>query len=137
MKINFIIALIIRTCFECLAQDQVIGMYFTPEKDGKIQIYKEGTKYFGKIVPITNNNRKDDKNPDEKLRSRPLAGLVILQDFEYKNGQWENGTIYDANSGKLYSCTMWFESNDLKKLNLRGFIGISLFGRNAIFERVP
>ncbi|MFN0048470.1 MAG: DUF2147 domain-containing protein [Cytophagales bacterium] len=137
MKTKLIVALIIAISFGGFAQDQVIGIYFTPEKDGKIQIYKEGNKYFGKIISIPNNNRKDDKNPDEKLRSRSVIGLVLLQNFEYKNGQWQNGTIYDVDSGTLYSSTLWFDGNDLKKLNLRGFVGISLFGRTATLERVP
>lgn len=133
LSLLFVLNLVLMAAF---AQDQVLGMYWTPKKDGKIHIYKEGAQYFGKIVPTNNNGRKDDNNPDEKLRSRPLAGLAFLQNFTYKNGQWEGGTIYDPDNGKTYSSTMWFEGKDLIKLNLRGFIGFSFLGRTAVFERV-
>jgi uncharacterized protein (DUF2147 family) len=137
MRQAILISVAIFICTISNAQDQALGMYFTPEKDGKIQIYKEGNKYFGKIVPINNNNRKDINNPDEKLRSQPLAGLAFMKNFEYNGKEWENGTIYDPDNGKTYSSSMWFENNDYSKLKVRGFIGFSLLGRTAVFERVP
>jgi uncharacterized protein (DUF2147 family) len=134
---SILIATAIFSCYNSNAQDQVLGMYFTPEKDGKVQIYKEGNKYFGKIVPIDNKGTKDVNNPDEKLRNKPLAGMAFMQNFEYKGKEWENGTIYDPDDGKTYSSTMWFNGKDLTKLNVRGFVGISILGRTAVFERVP
>jgi len=73
------------------------------------------------------------KNKNEKLRSRNLKDLIMLKDFEYNDGVWDGGEIYDAYSGKKYSCTMKLEK---EKLNIRGYIGISLLGRTAIWEKV-
>ena len=39
---------------------------------------------------------------------------------------WEDGTVYDAKSGKTYSGTIGFEAKD--KLKLRGYIGKSWMG---------
>ncbi len=117
------------------AQDQILGTYFTPQKDGKIQIVKVGSKYVGKILPTQNNTRKDVHNPDVKLRNRDLGGLEILSGFEFKDGKWINGTIYDPDNGKTYDCILSFDG-DLSKLNVRGFVGFSMFGRTEIFERV-
>ena len=68
-------------------------------------------------------SKKDDKNKDKNLRSRKLKDLIILTDFVYRDGVWDDGEIYDAYSGKTYSCTMKL-TND--KLTLRGIL-VSLY----------
>ena len=115
--------------------DRLIGVWLTESKD-EVKIYKEAGKYFGKgVVTPKNKTRLDDKNPDEKLRSRRLADAMILKDFEYlgKN-RWGKGTIYDPNNGKTYKCTVTMKSQD--EIKVRGFIGISLIGRTETWPRV-
>jgi uncharacterized protein (DUF2147 family) len=116
--------------------DRIVGTYWSPEKDGKIQIYKQGTKYFGKVLS-GKKARKDDQNPDPALRSRDVIGANIFENFGYdaKAGEWTDGTIYDPNNGKTYDCKLWLEQSGAVMM-ARGFIGISLFGRTAKFERV-
>jgi uncharacterized protein (DUF2147 family) len=114
--------------------DAVVGTWLTSDKNGKIQIYKEGNKYFGKIV-WGKENRKDTHNPDPALRSRDLLGSVILSNFVHAGGnKWEDGKIYDPNNGKKYSCNMKLKDNNT--LEIRGYIGISLFGRTEVWTRL-
>ncbi len=78
--------------------------------------------------------RLDDLNPDPELRSRPLDGITILHEFEYKGDHvWKGGTIYDPNSGKSYKSSMTLV--DENTLRVRGYIGISLFGRSDTWTR--
>ena len=104
-----------------------------------MQITKAGDKYVGKIIwlqyPDTNGHAKmDTKNPEESKRSRPIVGLAILEGFSFNGSdKWEDGKIYDPASGKTYSCYMWLQ--DHKTLKLRGYIGISLLGRNETWRR--
>ncbi|MFC2131290.1 DUF2147 domain-containing protein [Bacteroidota bacterium] len=120
--------------------DAVIGIWLTQDKDSKIEIYKKGDKYYGKIIWLKEPNRKgkpkvDDKNPDPKKQDRAIMGLVILKRFVYDDDyEWEDGEIYDPKSGKTYSCNMEL-SKDKKTLEVRGYIGISLFGRTAVWTR--
>ena len=86
--------------------DVILGEWLSQEKDGKISIYKQGDKYYGKISWGKTPGRKDAKNPDAKLKNRDLIGLVILQDFKYTGSAWDNGKIYDPNSGKTYDCIL-------------------------------
>jgi uncharacterized protein (DUF2147 family) len=59
----------------------------------------------------------------------------LLKSFEYTEGNtWEDGTIYDAENGKTYQCKLSMEGDN--KLNVRGFIGISLMGRTDVWKRV-
>ncbi|PST83492.1 DUF2147 domain-containing protein [Pedobacter yulinensis] len=120
-------------------KDAIIGRWLNPSGEGQIEIYKRGTKYFGKLAwmkePNENGKPKlDAKNPDAKLRSRQLLNLEILRDFEFEDGEWTNGKIYDPKSGKTYSCNISLKGQD--KMSVRGYIGISLIGRSETFTRV-
>ena len=139
MKKNLSFLIILCTCAITLSAQQVnadliSGEWLTAPKDAKILIYKQANKYYGKINWGETSGRKDDKNPDASLRSRDLLGTVILKDFVF-NGKdkWEDGSIYDPNNGKTYSCHIKLKDN--KTLEVRGYIGISLLGRTEIWTR--
>lgn len=112
--------------------DKIIGIFWSPKKDAKIEIYKKGHTYFGKSIWVA-VPRKDIENPNASLRKREILGLEILSNFTYKNDEYSNGFIYDPESGKTYNCKMSLNGD---KLKVRGYIGISLLGRTEIFERI-
>jgi uncharacterized protein (DUF2147 family) len=113
-------------------QDLVVGIWLSAEKDGKITIYKQGDKYFGKVtwgkIP-----RKDSENPDPKLRNNDIIGTIILKNFKFTGKAWEDGTIYDPNNGKTYSCII--KPKNANTLLIRGFIGVSMLGRTTEWTR--
>ncbi len=119
--------------------DAVVGVWYTGAKQSKIEIFKCGNQYCGKIVwlgePDTNGKPKTDKhNPDEKLRGRPIVGMVLMKNFTYSGDNvWEDGEIYNPKSGKTYSSKMTLI--DKNTLDLRGFIGISLIGKTDTWTR--
>ena len=138
MKTTFLLVfsiLILQTnSFANSGPDVILGEWLSQEKDGKISIYKQGDKYYGKISWGKTPGRKDAKNPDAKLKNRDLIGLVILQDFKYTGSAWENGKIYDPNSGKTYDCILKVKDNN-KVLDIRGYVGVPMFGRTATWTR--
>lgn len=130
--------------FSGMAQeaDKIIGIWWNDEKTSKIEVEKEDGKYIGTIIYVSPERYKDgappkdDKNPDLKLRDRSVEGIQILNGFEYdaKNKEWKNGTIYDPKSGKTYDCYSWLESDDV--LKLKGFVaGIRMLGRSSEWYR--
>ncbi len=125
-KIILIIAIFAFTN-NSFAQQQIIGKWLSEDKEGITTIYENNGKYFGKITWLKKPNDEkgkpftDTENTDKSKRIQPLLGLVILKGFVYKNNQWENGTIYDPESGKTYTCTIWISDG---KLKVRGYWGI-------------
>jgi uncharacterized protein (DUF2147 family) len=113
-------------------EDNIIGLYWSPKKDAKIEIFKTGEFYFGKSIWVA-IQKKDIENPNESLRKREVLGIELLSNFSYKNGEYTNGQVYDPENGKIYSCKMSLIGD---KLKVRGYIGISLFGRTEFFERI-
>jgi len=110
------------------AQLQIVGNWLSEDKEGITTIFENNGKYFGKITWLKKPNDSkgipftDSENPDKSKRNQPLIGLLILKDFQYSNNEWKGGTIYDPESGKTYTCTMWLqESNTLK---VRGYWGL-------------
>ena len=120
--------------------DRILGNWLSEDKDGKIQVYKEGDKYFGKLIWSQHmfekdgvTSRKDEKNSNPDLRNRNLKDLVILTDMEFDgDDSYSGGKIYDPKSGKTYSCNMRLKGD---KIDIRGFVGVSLFGRTSVWTR--
>lgn len=123
------------------AQDALVGVWYNTTKSGKVEIFKKGDHYFGKIIwleePISEKTGKpkvDENNPDKDKRTQPIIGLVVLKDFENDgNGKYVNGTIYDPENGKTYKCKMTLVDNN--NLDVRGYVGIPAFGRTENWTR--
>jgi len=121
--------------------DDIIGTWLNEEATGKITLFKENGKYFGKLVWLREPNdketglpRTDKENPEASLKSRPLIGLVNMKDFNFDGkGEWSGGTIYDPKNGKTYKCYIQFDGPT--KLKVRGYIGVSLLGRNTFWTK--
>ena len=75
----------------------------------------------------------DKNNPDKSKRNTPLMGYLLLKNFIFDDGIWKDGTIYDPENGKTYSCKITMK--DKNTLDVRGFIGISLIGRTDVWKR--
>lgn len=141
-RIAFLLITLLFSTQVLFAQDKILGNWLSEEKDGRIEIYKTGEKYFGKLVwgrdlmeadgKTPRKDRTDAKNSDPALRSRPILGLVLLTNFTYADGEWSGGKIYDPKSGKTYSCTMKLKGD---KLEIRGYVGLSMFGRTTVWTR--
>ncbi|MEZ4883372.1 MAG: DUF2147 domain-containing protein [Chitinophagales bacterium] len=123
--------------------DEIVGTWLVPEKDGKIEVYKKGDTYFGKIVWISEPNnadgtpRKDIYNEDTALRNQPIVGLVVLRDFKYdaKSKEWTGGTVYNSRSGKTYSGYLKLQEDG--SLYLKGYIaGMRWLGKSNVWTRV-
>jgi uncharacterized protein (DUF2147 family) len=113
----------------------VLGRWLTDPPDGIIEISQaaDGT-YQGKIIGGDSPGRIDARNPDPAQRSRPLLGQLILRELKYDGqGRWSGGSIYDPDSGHTYSVHLELVAAD--KLNVRGYLGLSLLGRTTAWTR--
>ena len=122
------------------------GMWKTELDEALVEVYRCEEKICGKIVRLKNplytdsNDGQvgtpiiDRKNPDPALRKRPLIGLQIMYGFSQQGDNvWGSGTCYDPKSGKSYRGKIRLAAPD--RLELRGFIGIPLFGRTSVWTR--
>lgn len=120
----------------------VEGIWINGDGDGWIELSVIAGELRGRIIGSPDDpqnarpSRLDDKNPHKSERSRPLRGLTILSGFRPAGGgRWTGGRVYDPNSGNTYRGTITLIDADT--LQLRGYIGISLFGRTEVWRRRP
>lgn len=132
--------------------DAIVGTWTTAEGKSQVEIYKQDGLYHGRIVALkeplypTDPGHKDylpdragqpkvDRhNPDESLRDRPIIGMNLMTGFKHDGGdEWSGGTIYDPESGKTYKCKLTLAAP--AELRVRGFVGVSLFGRTTVWTK--
>ena len=148
MKILTLLAAVLLTTTTVLGAgtDDILGIWKTELDESKVEVYRCGEKICGKIVwlkrPVYTDGSDgqvgtpiiDRKNPAPDLRTRPLIGLQIMQGFsEQGDTTWGGGSCYDPKSGKSYRGKIRLAAPD--RLELRGFIGIPLFGRTSVWTR--
>ena len=114
--------------------DEAVGTWLVPKGDAKVTITKSGESFSGQITWLKTPEDLDTKNPDPAKRKNKILGMKMLWGFSFKNNEWIGGQIYDPDSGNTYKCKMWMINAD--KLNVKGYVGIPLFGRSEVWTRV-
>lgn len=120
-----------------------VGRWTTIDDETKkpksvITIYEENGKLFGKIEQLF-REPNEEQNPvcdkcEGALKNQPILGMVILRDLKKDDDEWSGGTILDPANGKTYKCKIAVEDGG-KKLKVRGYMGMSLFGRTQHWVR--
>jgi uncharacterized protein (DUF2147 family) len=147
IKIFFLSFLTVVAVLKAVAQgnaDDITGRWMSAENNMEIEIFKVNTEYKAKVVWIDDSNdrsrpmntRTDWKNPDETLRKRKIIGLVVMCDLVYnkENNDWEDGHIYDPNSGKDWKAKAWITKDG--HLKIRGYWDLQVFGKDILFKKV-
>ena len=116
-----------------------VGLWETGESH--IEVYHCGELLCGRIVALDKpldaqgNPKLDINNPDPALRNRPILGMDLVSGFSRKSDRrWVKGTIYDPRDGKTYKCRMTLQKDGT--LKVRGYVGVSLFGKTVVWTRI-
>lgn len=76
------------------------------------------------------------KCPD-KFKDKPIIGLTFLWGLKKASeDNWQDGQVLDPKSGHIYRAKLTMLEKG-EKLNIRGYLGIPLFGRSQIWNRLP
>lgn len=70
-----------------------------------------------------------------ELKDKPIIGMTILWGLKRDGDVWSGGEILDPKKGKTYRCKMTLIDGG-SKLDVRGYIGISLIGRTQTWHRI-
>jgi uncharacterized protein (DUF2147 family) len=102
-----------------------------------VRIYEQDGKLFGKIVSSFTpgaESRVCQVCTDER-KNQPIIGLIIIRNMQASDGGYSGGDILDPESGSVYRCKLHVAPDG--RLEVRGYIGISLLGRTQTWQRQP
>ena len=144
MMLRFFFFLLISA--QAMAEDRETVKGLWSSDSSIFRVYELNSELYGEIVALNEpaytkeenpekagQPRMDTLNPDPNLRSQPILGLHMFKEYRFDDGQWQ-GSIYDPQSGKTYQSKMKISNEG--HLEIRGYIGIPMFGRTAMFESV-
>ncbi len=103
-----------------------------------IRIAESNGTLQGKIEKVF-PGPSEDRNPkcekcEGALKNVPVIGLVILSGLKKDGAEYTGGKILDPDNGKVYSSKIQLTDAG-KKLNVRGYVGVSMLGRSQIWLR--
>lgn len=124
-----------------LQSQTIFGKWYSKDQktgtiDSVVEVYEKEGEAFARVIEVL---RKDVENPtcdncQGQNKGKPIVGLDILTDLKKDKNEWSGGEILDPRNGKVYKC--YIELIEPNKLKIRGYIGLSLFGKTVYWNRV-
>jgi uncharacterized protein (DUF2147 family) len=114
--------------------DDAFGVWLNPENGSHIKVAKCGGGLCATIVKVTDPSRKDVKNPDPKLRNRPVVGVTIMNGGKKSGEATWSGKLYNTLDGETYSGTVTVV--DKTHLKLQGCVLGGLICQGPTWTRV-
>ncbi len=146
MRYCVLSALIMLVSVQLLASSEAtspVGIWMTIDDSTNkprsyVQIYEEKGELKGKILKVF-PRPGEEENPvcvkckGEKNGKRAV-GLEIMWGMKKDGSEWNGGFLMDPDNGETYKGFLEIAGWG-KKLKVRGYIGISLFGRTQVWLR--
>ena len=92
----------------------------------------------GKVVELLNPSKPNPTcdNCEGERKGKPIQGMTILWGVKKDGDSWDGGKILDPEKGKVYGAKLTPQA-DGQKLQVRGFIGVSMLGRTQEWIKAP
>jgi uncharacterized protein (DUF2147 family) len=123
------------------AADSPVGIWHTiDDKTGKergvVELHEADGQIVGTVVATTDpaEGRHVCERCTGAQKDKPIIGLTFMWGLHPDGTEWDGGWILDPETGAVYHCNMHLEDGG-RSLVVRGYLGVSLFGRSQTWHR--
>jgi len=125
-----------------MKSDDIVGLWYTQDKDGGVEIYACGDKICGRFYWLDqkpgDSPMLDEKNADPTLRRRDLCRTQFMGDFTpdaMNDGRrhYSDGWIYSPRHGYNFQAEMTLI--DHNTLDLHGYVLTPILGESQTWTR--
>ncbi len=105
----------------------------TGEAESLVRITESGDTFIGTVIRVFSPPAETANPRCERctgaLKDQPIVGMEILR------AQAGEGEILDPDEGRVYRATFTLQDGGAR-LEVRGYVGVPLFGRSQLWQRV-
>jgi len=102
-----------------------------------VQITESNGTLEGKVLEVLQSEQGAHpvcKECDGERKDKPVEGMVIIWGVSKDGDVWDGGKILDPKNGKVYKSKLSVHEGG-RKLEVRGYIGVPMFGRSQVWLR--
>jgi uncharacterized protein (DUF2147 family) len=118
-----------------------VGLWKTHDDKGKPTGYVRMQEGNGVYTGVIEKGLANDKQEEfctackDERKNQKMIGMTVIKNVRAKGDAFEGSEILDPFSGNTYRVKLKLIEAG-KRLEVRGFVGYSLFGRTQVWERV-
>ncbi len=124
------------------ANDSPVGLWKTiDDKTNKPRSVVRIVEENGEFKGIVEKGLVEGESPDRVCdkcapprKGQKILGMTFMWGLKKDGNEFKGGEILDPDSGTIYKCKFKLIDGG-KKLDVRGYIGVSLFGRTQTWIR--
>ena len=138
-----LIAAVLATPFAMAQESSPVGLWKTiDDTSGKptalIRITEQQGELQGKIEKLF-RGPNEEQNPKcvqctDARKDQPIVGMTIVSGLKKTGDEYTGGEILDPKNGKIYKSKLTVRDGG-KKVEVRGFVGVPMFGRSQVWLR--
>lgn len=113
--------------------DDITGYWKDSSGELIVKCYKYDAKYFARIVWFDNPNPDKLIYSEEGIPKNEWLNYVVMRNFSFDGNKWVDGVIHEIKFGKVYDANI--EMINLNKIIVRGYVYVTLIGKNITFTR--